>query len=101
MDGPAGLNQEPIEPGESFTYEFVASQPEHAGITPIRMCRHRSPSVCTVRLSSIPEIGGHTYDRDYTYVLSEWDADLTPNVALGIDPPSERDCRVAWRGVGR
>src|SRR5687767_11969409 len=25
MDGPAGLSQAPVEPGESFTYEFIAT----------------------------------------------------------------------------
>src|SRR4051794_36615017 len=27
MDGPAGLNQAPVEPGDTFTYEFVATNP--------------------------------------------------------------------------
>ena len=96
MDGPAGLNQEPIEPGGSFTYEFVAKP---AGTRWYHSHTDVSTQVALGLYGAFivdPRDGGHTYDRDYTYVLSEWDADLTPNVALGIDPPSERDA--ALRG---
>ena len=31
-----------------------------------------------------------TYDREYTYMLNEWDLELTPDVAMGKAP----------RGVG-
>ena len=96
MDGPAGLNQAPIEPGGSFTYEFVA-QP--AGTRWYHSHTDVSTQVALGLYGAFivdPREGGHAYDRDFTYVLSEWDADLTPNVALGIDPPSERDA--ALRG---
>jgi hypothetical protein len=38
-----------------------------------------------------PKHGGEHYDRDYTYVLSEWDTELTPDVATGKAPRGPRD----------
>jgi plastocyanin len=38
-----------------------------------------------------PKDGGADYDRDYTYVLAEWDTELTPAVASGQAPRGPRD----------
>jgi multicopper oxidase len=32
MDGVPGLSQNPVQPGEGFTYEFVASNPGTRGL---------------------------------------------------------------------
>ena len=43
MDGPAGLNQAPVEPGEAFVYEFIATPPAPAGTTPTPTRRLQVP----------------------------------------------------------
>jgi plastocyanin len=91
MDGPAGLSQAPVEPGESFTYEFIATP---AGTR----WYHTHTDVSSQILLGLygafivePKDGGEKVDRDYTYILTEWDAELTPDVALGIAPRGPRD----------
>jgi FtsP/CotA-like multicopper oxidase with cupredoxin domain/plastocyanin len=83
MDGVPGLTQEPIQPGEKFTYEFVAYP---AGT---RMYHsHQDPS-------SQLELGLYgafiieprqptiRYDQEYIAILDELAEDFTPPVALG------------------
>lgn len=91
MDGPAGLSQAPVEPGESFTYEFTATP----GGT---RWYHTHTDVSTQILLGLygafivePKGGLPEIDRDYTYILTEWDAELTPAVALGEEPRGPRD----------
>ena len=91
MDGPAGLSQAPVEPGESFTYEFIATP----GGT---RWYHTHTDVSTQILLGLygafivePKGGLSDLDRDYTYILTEWDAELTPAVALGEEPRGPRD----------
>jgi FtsP/CotA-like multicopper oxidase with cupredoxin domain len=91
MDGPAGLSQAPVEPGESFTYEFIATP----GGT---RWYHTHTDVSTQILLGLygafivePKEGLPGIDRDYTYLLTEWDAELTPAVALGQEPRGPRD----------
>src|SRR5215204_3746905 len=91
MDGPAGLSQAPVEPGESFTYEFIATP----GGT---RWYHTHTDVSTQILLGLygafivePKDGPSDLDRDYTYMLTEWDAELTPAVALGEEPRGPRD----------
>ncbi len=91
MDGPAGLSQAPVEPGESFTYEFIATP----GGT---RWYHTHTDVSTQILLGLygafivePKGGLPEIDRDYTYILTEWDAELTPAVALGEEPRGPRD----------
>jgi plastocyanin len=92
QDGPAGLNQAPVEPGQSFTYEFVA--------TPLgTRWYHSHTDVATQVMLGlygsfiVEPRGGESEktDRDYTYVLSEWDNELTPDVATGAAPRGPRD----------
>ena len=54
MDGPVGLNQAAVEPGEEFVYEFVATP---AG-TPTPTPRPRSPSASTAPSSLSPRSRG-------------------------------------------
>jgi plastocyanin len=91
QDGPAGLNQAPVEPGETFTYDFIATP---AGTR----WYHSHTDVATQVMLGLygafvvePKHGGEHYDRDYTYVMSEWDTELTPEVASGIAPRGPRD----------
>jgi FtsP/CotA-like multicopper oxidase with cupredoxin domain len=91
MDGPAGLSQAPVEPGETFIYEFIATP----GGT---RWYHTHTDVSTQILLGLygafivePKDGLADLDRDYTYILTEWDAELTPAVALGEEPRGPRD----------
>lgn len=86
MDGPPFTNQEPIQPGKEFRYEFVATpagtriyhshfDPEHQmelGLYGALIVEPREPE--PVR-----------YDREYTLILDELALDFTPRVALGRD----------------
>lgn len=83
MDGVAGLNQAPVESGATFVYEFTArpagtrwyhSHTDPALQVPIGLY---GPLIIEPRSAQEP------VDRDYTYILAEWDAELTPAVAAG------------------
>jgi FtsP/CotA-like multicopper oxidase with cupredoxin domain/plastocyanin len=95
MDGVAGLNQAPVEPGASFVYDFVATPSGtrwyHAHTDPALQV----PLGLYGPLIVEPRTGGERYDRDYTYVLAEWDAELTPAVAAGTAArgPGDRTMR--------
>jgi plastocyanin len=100
MDGPAGLNQAPVEPGETFVYDFVATP---AGTR----WYHSHTDVATQVMLGLygsfvvePKNGGDHFDRDYTYVLSEWDAELTPAVATGAAPRGPRDQTLRGGALG-
>jgi plastocyanin len=91
MDGPVGLNQAAVEPGESFTYEFVATNPGsrwyHAHADP----KFQIALGLYGPLIVEPGAPQATYDREYTYMLNEWDLELTPEVAQGTAPLGPRD----------
>ncbi len=91
MDGPAGLNQAPVEPGEDFVYEFTA---DPAGS---RMYHSHTDVATQIALGLYgplivePKKQAQKYDREYTYMLSEWDLEMTPDVATGKAPRGARD----------
>jgi plastocyanin len=91
VDGPVGLNQAAVEPGEDYLYEFVATNPGS------RMYHaHADPTVQIALglygpLVVEPLDPGPTYDREYTAMLNEWDLELTPDVATGKAPRGPRD----------
>jgi FtsP/CotA-like multicopper oxidase with cupredoxin domain len=95
MDGPAGLNQAPVEPGAEFVYEFTARP---AGT---RWYHSHADPALQVPLGLYgplivePRVPLRTYDREYTYILQEWDLELTPDVATGGVPrgPGDRTMR--------
>jgi FtsP/CotA-like multicopper oxidase with cupredoxin domain len=100
MDGPAGLNQAPVEPGQSFTYEWTATP---AGTR----WYHSHTDVATQVMLGLygalivePKHGGEKVDRDDTYVLSEWDNELTPAVASGAAPRGPRDQALSGGALG-
>jgi FtsP/CotA-like multicopper oxidase with cupredoxin domain len=83
MDGVAGLSQVPVEPGQSFTYEFVAKP---AGTRWYHS--HTDPAIQVPLglygpLIIDPASATERFDRDYTLMLAEWDLELTPEVATG------------------
>jgi plastocyanin len=91
MDGPAGLNQAPVEPGQTFVYDFIATP---AGTR----WYHSHTDVATQVMLGLygafivePKTGAVHYDREYTYLLAEWDNELTPEVATGAAPRGPRD----------
>ncbi len=93
MDGPAGLNQEAVKPGEEFVYEFTATPGGtrwyHSHADPalqIPMGLY-GPLIIEPREPARP----YSYDREYTLLLSEWDSELTPDVAAGRVPRGPKD----------
>jgi FtsP/CotA-like multicopper oxidase with cupredoxin domain/plastocyanin len=91
MDGPVGLNQAAVEPGQEFVYEFVATP---AGTRWYHSHADPTAQIALGLYGSLivePREPKHTYDRDYTYILNEWDLELTPDVATGKAPRGVRD----------
>ena len=93
MDGPAGLNQAAVLPDEEFVYEFVATP---AGTRWYHS--HADPALQVpmglygpLIVEPKAPIRPYTYDREYTLMLSEWDSELTPDVAAGRAPRGPRD----------
>jgi manganese oxidase len=95
MDGVAGLNQAPVEPGEEFVYEFVATP---AGT---RWYHSHTDAALQVPMGLYgaiivePREPITSYDREYTLILTEWDTELTPGVASGTEErgPGDRMLR--------
>ncbi len=83
MDGPAGLNQAPVAPGDEFVYEFTARP------SGTRWYHSHTDPALQIALGLYgsfiiePRQPLRTFDREYTYILQEWDLELTPDVALG------------------
>jgi len=84
MDGPPGTNQDPILPGKTFTYEFVATPAGtrfyHSHVDPeVQM----ELGLYGALIIEPREPEAVRYDREYTYILDELALDFTPRVALG------------------
>lgn len=95
MDGVPGVTQKPIEPGETFTYEFIATP---AGT---RMYHTHQDSNAQMELGLygaliIAPRKGPRYDVERTIILDERALDFTPQVALG-----QTELRGADSGNGR
>jgi FtsP/CotA-like multicopper oxidase with cupredoxin domain len=90
MDGPAGLNQAAVPPGETFVYEFVARP---AGTRWYHS--HADPQLQVPMGLYGPLIIEPThpvaYDREHILMLGEWDSELTPDVAAGRAERGPRD----------
>ncbi len=93
MDGPAGLNQAAVDPGDEFVYEFVAtpggtrwyhSHADPALQVPMGLY---GPLIIEPKVAPRP----YTYDREYTLMIGEWDMELTPDVAAGRAMRGPRD----------
>ena len=91
MDGPVGLNQAAVEPGETFVYEFVATP---AGTRWYHSHADPTAQIALGLYGSLivePREPRRTYDREFTYMLNEWDLELTPDVAMGKAPRGPGD----------
>ena len=100
MDGPVGLNQAAVEPGQDFVYEFTATNPGsrwyHAHADPKFQIALGLYGPMVVE----PRDGGRAYDREYSYILNEWDLELTPDVAMGKAPLGPRDATLRGGELG-
>ncbi len=91
MDGVAGLNQAPVAPGESFRYEFIAKP------TGTRWYHSHTDPATQVPMGLYgafivePNPTTTVYDREYTMIVTEWDTELTPAVAAGLEPVGPGD----------
>jgi FtsP/CotA-like multicopper oxidase with cupredoxin domain len=86
-DGVAGLTQNAIEPGRSYTYEFVASIPGTYWYHAHQDTEHQVPMGLYGALVVEPNTPG-LYDIDRTVIVGDADA---PNAALHIDAaPGQR-----------
>ncbi len=92
MDGPPGVNQDPIEPGKTFVYEFVATPAGtriyHSHVDPGSQMELGLYGALIIEPREPEPV---RYDREYTYLLDEMAMDFTTKVALGRDrlPMSE------------
>jgi FtsP/CotA-like multicopper oxidase with cupredoxin domain len=83
MDGVPGLTQRPLQPGETFTYEFIAYP---AGT---RMYHSHQDTNSQLELGLYgalliePRQKDVRYDWEYVAILDELAEDFTPDVALG------------------
>ena len=88
MDGPAGLNQAAVEPGQDFVYEFVADPAgsrmyhSHTDVHNQVALGLYGPLIVEPREADEERV----YDREYTIMLNEWDLELTPDVVTGKAP---------------
>ncbi len=76
MDGPADITQKPIEPGETFTYEFTAGQQgtyfyhSHKASDRQQALGMYGAFIVDPKDSSLDE--SYDYDLEYTIQLQEW-----------------------------
>jgi FtsP/CotA-like multicopper oxidase with cupredoxin domain len=100
MDGVAGLNQAPVEPGGEFVYDFTATP---AGTRWYHS--HTDPAVQVPiglygALVVEPRNPAKRYDREYTFLLAEWDVELTPAVAAGTQARGAGDAMLRGGELG-
>jgi plastocyanin len=91
MDGPVGLSQAAVEPGQDFVYEFMAT---NAGSRWYHSHADTKYQVALGLYGSLivePRVPARRYDREYSYMLNEWDLELSPKVAIGQAPLGPRD----------
>lgn len=84
MDGPPGVNQDPIEPGKTFVYEFIATPAGtriyHSHVDPAGQMELGLYGALIIEPREPEPV---RYDREYTYLLDEMAMDFTTKVALG------------------
>jgi FtsP/CotA-like multicopper oxidase with cupredoxin domain len=102
MDGPAGLNQAAVEPGQDFVYEFVAD-PAGSRMYHSHTDVHNQVSLGLygpLIVEPREQDEDRAYDREYTIMLNEWDLELTPDVVLGTAPKGPRDSQLRGGELG-
>ena len=87
MDGVPGLTQQAVPPGGRFVYEFVATNVGTRWYHSHQDAELQGPLGLYGPLIVEPRAPEPVaYDREVTFVLSEWDLGLTPAVARGEAP---------------
>ncbi|WP_340681404.1 multicopper oxidase family protein [Amycolatopsis coloradensis] len=83
MDGVPSLTQEPVPPGGSFTYRFIANTPGTHWLHPHSGTQLDRGLYAAVIVEDPEDPGG--YDHDWTVVLDDWidDTGTTPDEVLG------------------
>lgn len=76
MDGIPGVTQNAVKPGESFTYEFVATVPGTYWYHSHQDGANQVDRGLYGTLVVEPKQPTVTYDRDYTLVLDEWNPQM-------------------------
>ena len=75
QDGMPGITQEPIQPGQKYTYEFIAKPAGTRYYHTHGAAQHNEARQLDMGLSGAfiiePKIKEH-YDREYTLLLDEW-----------------------------
>ncbi len=90
MDGVPGVTQETVQPGQTFTYEFIATP---AGT---RMYHSHQDTNAQLELGLFGALiieprNGPTYDLERTIILRERALDFTPEVAQGTQTVRSAD----------
>ncbi|SEQ88619.1 Multicopper oxidase with three cupredoxin domains (includes cell division protein FtsP and spore coat protein CotA) [Virgibacillus subterraneus] len=85
MDGVPGLTQDAVQPGESFTYEFIAND---AGTYWYHSHQHSSEQVDKGLYGSLIIEEKQTekqndFDQDKVFILDEWTTDQAQNQGMG------------------
>jgi FtsP/CotA-like multicopper oxidase with cupredoxin domain len=92
QDGVPGLSQDPVEPGDTFVYEFIATNPGtrwyHSHVDSNMQIQMGLFGAFIIDPRAPEPV---TYDREYTYILTEKALDVTPAVAEGDAEVRNRD----------
>jgi FtsP/CotA-like multicopper oxidase with cupredoxin domain len=92
MDGVPGLSQDPVDPGDEFTYEFTATNPGtrwyHSHTDPDAQVQLGLYGAFIIDPATPDPV---QYDREFTYILGEKALDFTPDVAMGNTDILHRD----------
>jgi len=80
MDGVPGISQRPVQPGETFVYEFVA-KPAGTRWYHTHMNEHKQLELGLYAPLIIEPASGEPYDREYTLVLDDWNTSMTSSEA--------------------
>lgn len=86
MDGVPGLTQDAVPPGGTFVYEFNATNPGtrwYHSHQDAEVQGHLGLYGPMIVEPKAPPAGAPVYEREFTYLLSEWALALTPAVARG------------------
>jgi FtsP/CotA-like multicopper oxidase with cupredoxin domain/plastocyanin len=92
MDGVPGLTQDAVQSGDTYTYEFTATNPG------TRMYHSHTDTDAQIQLGLYGAFiidpikpDAQKYDHDFTYILTEKSLDFTPQVAMGQGEILHRD----------
>lgn len=96
MDGVAGVTQNAVQPGETFTYEFVANE---AGTYWYHSHQNSGEQIDRGLYGSlIIEPKDKTYDQDFVIMLDEWrlNRESSSSGMMGGGTPGEMDSQMLY-----